>query len=98
MLTLTIGVQCKSLQTTDLTRIWCTCLLNQPTEHHFASCGRTIYEQFCSHKLNIEVEIILPATEMASFVQKVEAGKIKKIRDDLTRVDVQTAKASVPAE
>merc|ERR1712070_1322832 len=34
----------------------------------------------------------------ASFVKKVEGGKIKKIRDDLTRVDVQTAKASVPAD
>ena len=98
MFALTIGVPCQTLQSIDLTRIWCTCMSNQLIEHHFESCGRTIYEQFCSHKLGIEVEIILPPTEMASFVEKVEGGKIRKIRDDLTRVDVHTARASVPAE
>jgi len=55
----------------------------------------TIFEQYIGHELAVGVTIILPPEVMGSFTAEMEAGNIKQIKDNLTELDVENAKASV---
>ena len=53
-----------------------------------------VFEQYSAHKGRIPVEMIMPDEQRASLRAHVEAGKTEEVRESLTQVDVQNAKAS----
>ena len=58
----------------------------------------TVFEQFTAAKLKVEVKMILPPEQMARFQAECRVGNIGAVTQNLTQIDVENAKASVPKD
>ena len=58
----------------------------------------TVFEQYTAAKLKVEVKMILPPEQMESFQAECRVGNISAVTQNLTQIDVENAKASVPKD
>ena len=57
-----------------------------------------MFEQFTAAKLKVEVKMFLPPEQMKSFQEECRVGNISAVTQNLTQIDVENAKASVPKD
>merc|ERR1719272_801505 len=58
----------------------------------------TVFEQFTAAKLGVEVKMILPPDQMESFKAECRSSNVSAVTQNLTQIDVENAKASVPKD
>ena len=58
----------------------------------------TVFEQFTAAKLGVEVKMILPPEQMTSFKAAMQSNNVSAVTQNLTQIDVENAKASVPKD
>merc|ERR1719272_1231756 len=58
----------------------------------------TVFEQFTAAKLKVEVKMILPPKQMESFKAECRSSNVSAVTQNLTQIDVENAKASVPKD
>merc|ERR1712086_1080656 len=58
----------------------------------------TVFEQFTAAKLGAEVKMILPPEQMTSFKAAMQSNNVSAVTQNLTQIDVENAKASVPKD
>lgn len=73
-------------------------LLDTLREPEYINRVWCVFETFIAFQNKVDAEVILPSVESASFQDAVKEGNISDITMALSRVDVQNAKASEPAD
>ena len=58
----------------------------------------TVFEQYTAAKLGVEVKMILPPDQMESFKAAMRSSNVSAVTQNLTQIDVENAKASVPKD
>ena len=58
----------------------------------------TVFEQFTAAKLGVKVKMILPPEQMESFKAAMQSNNVGAVTQNLTQIDVENAKASVPKD
>ena len=58
----------------------------------------TVFEQFTAAKLGVDVKMILPPESMQSIQAVIGSGNVHFVKENLTQIDVESAKASVPED
>jgi hypothetical protein len=58
----------------------------------------TVFEQYTAAKLKVEVKMFLPPEQMESFKAAMLSSNVSAVTQNLTQIDVENAKASVPKD
>ena len=65
---------------------------------HYCTRIWTVFEQYTAAKLGVKVQMILPPAQMNSFKAAMQRGSANAVTQNLTQIDVEHARASVPED